>query len=283
MICKKIKKLSDGREIYIRWTDKKSGRDIQKPIPLADHFHRRVSRLLSRIETPDFLYSAKKGRSYISNASKHDIALPSVKIDIRKFYPSVRAQAIFHFFRDRMKCADDVAGILTKILTVDGHLATGSSVSPILSYFAYEDMFHEMHALAKERGCVMTCYVDDMVFTGKGANRQLIFDMKNIAKRFRLRVHKTKTYSAWQPKVITGVAVTKKGLRLPNKRQKIIRQQEQLLPDPSDLNNRFLAVRQLASRLHEASQVHVAWKPKAIAASTHARELAVIIRQQPPC
>lgn len=270
---RKLIRILDRRDNYICWVDEKSKRDIQKPKPFLDIIHKRIATLLSRIETPDFLHSAIKGKSYVTNAAQHSPNFPSIKIDIRKYYPSVRAQAIFHFFCNRMKCAQDVAGILTKLLTVDGHLATGSSVSPILSYYAYEDMFQEMAALAGERGCVMTCYVDDMVFTGKGATRQLIYDMRKIARRYRLWVHKTKIFSASQPKVVTGVAVTKLGLRLPNKRQKIIREEHALLPDLSQPNERLAAVRRLASRVHEAGQVDPAWKPKATALSAHARML----------
>src|SRR5258705_185981 len=84
-------------------------------------------------KTPEFLHSAIKGRSYVTNASEHGPNAPTIKVDIRRFYPSIRAAAVFHFFRDHMQCAEDVAGILTKLLTVDGHLPTGSSASPILS------------------------------------------------------------------------------------------------------------------------------------------------------
>lgn len=258
---------------YIRWTDKKTGRPIQQPKRLLDGVHKRVGVLLSRIETPDFLHSAIKGRSYISNASQHDPNQPTVKIDVRKFYPSTRAQAVFHFFRDRMICDGDVAGMLARLLTVDGHLATGSSASPILSYFAYDDMFAEIEAIAIDRCCEMTCYIDDMVFTGPGATRRLIYDIIQIVRRYRLWGHKTKIFKAGQPKVITGVAVTRVGGRLPNKRQRAINDELLLFDSSTNDNDRLKIMRRLFGRMYEAVQVDPLWTPRAEAVAAQKRGL----------
>ncbi len=257
--------LLGAEDNYIRWVDKKTGRDIQCPKPLLDKLHRRAAALLSRIDTPDFLHSAVKGRSYISNAGQHSAEEPTVKIDVRKFYPSARAQAVFHFFRDRMLCDGDVAGILARLLTVDGHLATGSSASPILSYFAYEDMFFEIEQLALSRNCKMTCYIDDMVFTGDGATRRMIYDLIRIVRRYRLWGHKTKLFYPGQPKVITGVAVTKVGARLPNRRQKTIIDDLRLLDTAVSDAQRLGILRRLHGRLYEAAHIDSSWLPKATA------------------
>lgn len=268
-----LDRLLKADENYVRWTDKKTGRPIQQPKPLLEGVHKRVGVLLSRIETPEFLHSAIKGRSYISNASRHDPNHPTVKIDVRKFYPSTRAQAVFHFFRDRMMCDGDVAGMLARLLTVDGHLATGSSASPILSYFAYDDMFAEIEALAVDRDSVMTCYVDDMVFTGPGATRRLIYDIIQVVRRYRLWGHKTKVFKAGQPKVITGVAVTRVGGRLPNKRQKAINDELSLLESAPNDNERLKIMRRLLGRMYEAVQVDPSWLQRAEALAAQMRGL----------
>ena len=258
-----VQSLCEAADNYKRWTDKASGRPIQEPMPKLDKVHKRVARLLAKIETPDYLHSAIKGRSYITNAEKHKVDAGCVKIDVRKFYPSVRAQAVHHFFLDRMHCTGDAAGILTKLLTVDGHLPTGSSSSPILSYFAYEDMFQELDALSVERGCVMTVYVDDVVFTGPGATRAMLYAARRIFGKYRLHAHKTKMFRAGQPRIITGVAVTKDGMRLPNKRQKSIADDFAAFDHLPDGYEKLVVARRLTGRLFEASQVDATWRPKA--------------------
>jgi hypothetical protein len=257
--------LEEAEDNYIRWIDKKTKRAIQKPKTVLEQVHRRVGIFLARIETPEFLHSAVKGRSYITNAERHAIDKPTVKIDIRKFYPSVRAQAVFHFFRDRMSCAGDVAGILARLLTVDGHLATGSSASPILSYFVYEDMFGEIEELAVQRGCAMTCYVDDLVFTGPGATRRLVYDLTQVVRRYRLWVHKTKLFQAGQAKVITGVAVTKVGKRVPNEREQTIKRgRAELKAAKTDAERRPI-MRRLTGQLFAAAQIDpTKWHSQAV-------------------
>ena len=61
-----IDMLLSARENYVRFTEKKSGRPIQEPKPTLQAIHKRVAKLLGRIETPDELHSAKKGRSYVT-------------------------------------------------------------------------------------------------------------------------------------------------------------------------------------------------------------------------
>lgn len=233
--------------------------------------HKRVSTLLARVETPPFLHSAIKGHSYVTNAAEHSAAHPTVKTDIKKFFQSVRSAAVFHFFRDTMQCAGDVAGIVTALLTVDGHLPTGSSVSPILSYFAYHEMFGQINTLAQSRDCVMTCYIDDIAITGPAATARLLYEVRQIIRKFRLRAHKTKIFFAGQPKIITGVAVTKRGRRLPNKRQRIIQDGLLELNRAATDAERLAIMRPLLSRLYEAAQVDPTWRVRADAMKTERR------------
>lgn len=248
---------------YKRWIDKKSGRAIQEPRPRLAKVHRRIAKLLGGIDTPPYLHSAKKGRSYISNAAAHSVDDGCVKIDVRKFYPSARVQAVYHFFLDRMACDGDVAGMLAKLLTVDGHLPTGSSASPIVSYFAYEDLFHELAVLAEVSGCKMTVYVDDIVFTGAGATPRLLFEARKAIGKRHLHGHKTKVFRPGQPRIITGVAVTKSGFRLPNRRQVDIAEDQKLFDGLPFGREKLIVARRLTGRLFEASQIDAGWRVRA--------------------
>ncbi|WP_346322418.1 reverse transcriptase family protein [Emcibacter sp. SYSU 3D8] len=276
LTMEQLQRLEAAKENYVRWTDKATGRAIQQPKTRLGGVHRRVTVLLSRIQTPEFLHSAVKGRSYISNARQHNPCHPTVKIDIRKFYQSIRAQAVYHFFADRMHCNPEVAGLLAHFLTVDGHLATGSSVSPILSFFAYEDMLQEMHDLAVLRGCTMTCYVDDIAFSGPNASRRLVYDAINILRRYRLWGHKTKSFKLGQPKVLTGVAITKVGPRLPNRRRDAIAQDFEILRRVALEAERLEVFRRLVGRLYEAAQIDPSWLPKAV----HMKDLSRALSKQ---
>ncbi len=201
--------------------------------------------------------------TYISNAKSHPPSQPTVKIDVKKFYVNARGQAVYHFFLERMDCDPRAAGILARLLTVGGHLPTGSSASPIVSYFAYEDMFNELFELAVHRSCKMTVYVDDIVFTGAGATRELLYEAKKIMRKYRLFGHKTKSFRARQPKVLTGVAITEQGPRLPNKRQKSIADDFVLFANMPFGEEKLRCARRLTGKLYEAAQVDNMWKKKA--------------------
>jgi RNA-directed DNA polymerase len=252
---KELDEIADVSGRYKVWQDNKSGRWIQEPKENLKSIHCAIARLLAAIETPDYLHSAKKGFSYLSNAQLHPSDQPTVKIDVKSFYGAVRAQAVFHFFFDRMKCARDVAGVLTKILTFNGHLPTGSSASPILSYFAYEDMFLDLWQLGQNSGCIMTVYVDDIIFTGTGANRHLLNEAKKIMSAYKLKGHKQKRFFANQPKILTGVVRTPLGSKLPNKRQKNIRLQTKIVGQTACRERRLIEAKRLLSYLQEAAQV----------------------------
>jgi RNA-directed DNA polymerase len=262
-----------SQENYIRFQTEE-GRDVQWPKPYLRRLQKRAANLLGRIKTPDFLHSAKRGRSYITNAASHNALAPAIKVDVRKFFDSVRAQAVYHFFKDTMLCEPDVAAVLAKLFTVDSHLPTGGNVSPILSYFTYMEMFSNIDSLAKQRGCIMTCFIDDMTITGPGATGKLIHEIKSIMRCYRLWGHKTRVFQAREARVITGVAVTVQGLRLPNERQQAIKEDLVELRKPHSDDARLRILRRVAGRLHEAAQIDKRWRPRAVAISARLKATA---------
>jgi RNA-directed DNA polymerase len=270
---KTINYLTSSTDNYIRFTTAQD-RDIQWPKPSLRKIQKRAGNLLGRIETPYFLHSARKGKSYITNAAEHSAVLPGAKVDIKKFFQSVRAPAVYHFFLDKMLCEPDVAAVLAKLFTVDRHLPTGGNTSPILSYFAYMDMFSEIEALAKQRGCAMTCFMDDMTFTGPGATRKLIYEVRSILCRYRLWAHKTKLFKSDQTRVITGVAVTTRGLRVPNKRQQAIAKDLEQLSKARSGETCLEILQRVIGRTYEAAQIDAAWRPRAVALVARRRTIA---------
>ncbi|MCP5382735.1 MAG: RNA-directed DNA polymerase [Kordiimonadaceae bacterium] len=194
----------------------KKPRVVQEPIPELQRIHKKVTRYLSRIKSPSYLNSAIKSRSYITNAQPHIGSTRRFTVDIKSFYTSVSFAKVVWFFEERMKCSREVAVLLTKIITYNGHLPTGSSSSPILSYYAYSDMFDEICNLADNAGVTMTLYVDDLTFSGEGADRYLLNDVIETIKKYGLVPHKIKTSNNKNGFVVTGVAVTRERLKAPH-------------------------------------------------------------------
>ena len=103
-----------------------------------------------------------RGQSYVSNADHHKYARDVCTLDIADYFMSTSRQRVAWFFREVMHCSLDVAAILGSLLTVDDHLATGSTVSPVMSFYAFYDMWSSISRIAHEAGCKVSIYMDDI-------------------------------------------------------------------------------------------------------------------------
>lgn len=233
----------------------KKPRAVQKPKGTLLFIHKRICRLLSRVHTPEYLHSAVKKRSYITNAREHQGNSSTIKIDIKNFFNNVKRSAVYRFFSHTMQCPPDVADLLSKILTCDGHLATGSCASPILSFFVYKDLFDSINSTCLEKGCKMTCYVDDISITGSSANENLLYEIRCMIHQKGLKTHKRKYYSPGRPKIITGVLVQSFSLKLPNARHLLIHQAKANYGAAKTNRERYEAIKILVGRLFEGAQL----------------------------
>ena len=255
-----------------------AGRWIETPKPVLKRIQVRIAYLLGQIETPEYLHSGVKKRSYITNAAGHSADLSTIKVDLKKFFPSARSAEVFRFLTEDLKWAPDVAGLGTKLLTIHGHLPTGGNVSPLLSFWAYKPLFDEVDRLSTENNCHFSLYVDDMSLSGEFASRKLMHTVRTSIGQHRLQAHKFHHFQKGQPKVITGVAQTTSGQKLPIKRQELIRKAELELRAATDDAEKIAILRPLIGRLCEAVEVDPAsWKNKA---AEHIQAARIIDRRR---
>lgn len=249
-----VPRLLDPKHYHVWRNDKE--REIQAPHGWLAQVHRRISKLLSRVELPDYVYS-QKGRSYADNARAHRGKTPLIKTDISRFYPSVTKQAVFRMFVDEFECAVDIAHRLTDICCYkQAHLPTGSTLSGRVAFFAKRSMFDEIAAVAQAAECKMTVYVDDVTISGAAATKALLGSVRQIIARHGLltKSGKSKTYASSSAKVVTGAVVVQYEVRLPNTRHLHIHRARQAIQTASSADLQH-AQRALAGRLQEASQV----------------------------
>lgn len=197
----------------------KKSRWVQAPKPKLKAVHKRLFQLLGRISYPDYLHSGVKGRSYVTNAERHVGERQLYKLDIKSFFPSVSIGHIYYFFHNRLKCAPDVSWKLQRLCTYGDMLPTGSCISQIMAFNAYEPMFCELNELANGNGAVMTCYVDDLTFSGRNISGRFQYSVKEVIKKNGLSSHKEHFYGQSARKTITGVIVDGDALKVPNKQQ----------------------------------------------------------------
>jgi retron-type reverse transcriptase len=174
---------------------------------------------LSRIAPPDFLFCPVKRRSYVDNAAQHIGAKEIRTLDIKAYFPSTPRHRVYWFFLHVMRCSPDVASILAQLLTVNGHLATGSTVSPILSFFAFYDMWQAIAGIAKEAGCKLTVYIDDVTLSGEAVPERVAWQVRQKIHSRGLIYHKEKHYTGGTGEV-TGALIKDGAMQVPNRQRK---------------------------------------------------------------
>lgn len=197
----------------------------QRPLKLVQA---RLARLLARIEPPDFLFCPVKGRCYVSNAAAHRNNRMIQCLDIKAFFPSTPQRRVFWFYHQIMKCERDIAGLLAKLACFQGHLPTGSPLSPIIAYFAYYDLWESIDQFCKKRGFTFTVYVDDVTISGAKVPRSAIWEVRQMIRKAGLHYHKEKTFVDGAAE-ITGVIVGDGQLCAPFRQHKKMREARLLL------------------------------------------------------
>ena len=272
-----------GRSNYVFFdVQPKSGkkkRHVEQPYPPLRTVQRSLTRLLGRIEPPPYLHSAFRGRSYITNAAVHSCSERSAKIDIKSFFQEADGSRVARAFREQFLCSPDVAAVLAKLTTILGHIPTGGNSSTMISFWAYKPMFDRIHQMAKAAGIEMTCCVDDMTFPGQKATPGFINSVRLIVRRFGLKTHKEHHFPPNSPKVITGVAVTSNGQRLPNKRRRLLHDAFGEVAAESNLEKKVKKAQSLMGRATEAEQVEPRFRAEVFLATKMLKEAKADLRE----
>lgn len=244
---------------YRCWDEKKKNggfRHIEAPDDNLKFIQRRISDLLQRIGPPSYLMAPVKKRSYVDNAAVHRGARAFCLLDVEDFFPSCTDKKVFWFFNKRMNCAAHVAALLTKLATFQGHLPQGSPCSPILAYFAYSDMWDEIHAIAKRSSCSLSIYADDITISGQNVPGRDIWAIKQTLHRHGHRYSRNKERQIVdKPADITGVIVSKETLLLPNRQHRKIAKLERQRQLEQTREGKDSLARQLRGRRAQASQI----------------------------
>lgn len=216
-----LRAMAVGPDRYRQFSiEKKSGgsRPVEDPVAPLKRVQGRIAKMLARIEPPAFLFCPVKGRCYVSNAARHREARVVHCLDIKKFFPSTPRVRVIWFFQTVMGCHGHVAGLLGDLCTFEGHLPTGSPLSPILAYYSYQDMWAEIAAFCAARGYTLTVYVDDVTISGDKVPIADVWQVRRMIHRRGLRYHKLKHYVD-QPAEITGVIVRDGRVVVPNRQR----------------------------------------------------------------
>jgi len=199
-------------------------RDIEDPNWKLKPIHRKIHQLISKIPTPDYLFSKKKS-SCVLNAKAHSrINGLTLNIDIESFFPSTYKSKVQSFFGYYLQYPRDIAEFIAEICTVKSHIPTGSPLSLMLAFWANKPMFDELNKFSKSRNVTMTIYVDDISFTGSAVNNLFKDKVIEIINHHHHKVNKDKIrFFGRKFKFINRIAIVEGLLKPNNKISKEVR------------------------------------------------------------
>jgi RNA-directed DNA polymerase len=216
----------------------------------------RIQSLCNRIEQPVYLHSPRTGHTAAGNADVHRLSKIVAKLDIRQFYPSTTDEHVFRFFRNHLKMTDDVAGLITKLCTVDGRLPFGSPLSPILCTLVHRDLFVQIYQYYQSTDIKMSLWVDDITLSGDNITSELLWDVKQFIKAKGLKYHKVKIRHLHRGAIITGFFLHPAGIAAANKHHLGVRDKLAELDGTSDTTARLKLVRSLIGSVNYGRRIY---------------------------
>ncbi len=204
---------------------RKKARTASVPNFWLKRLHSRVHGLLSAMATPAYAHGSIKNRSYITNALVHVGGKEVLTMDLRDFFRSVKRHHVYFFFKDKLCCSPDVAGILSNLLTYQRALPVGSPVSALLAMWVCHSMFESLDRLASEYQLKFSTFVDDLTFSGElvPSSYQLLVERICIQFGLSIREDKTVLYRNGMAASVTGVIIHGGSIKPPHSRYQNLR------------------------------------------------------------
>jgi len=143
--------------------------------------HKKINKLLDRLDYPINIQGGIAGRSIVTNASIHVGKKYVANYDIKNFFPSISYKIIYKSF-EKQKCAPEVCRMLTRFTTMDGYLPQGFATSPKVSGLVLYKVNFRIEKLFKPYSLVHTFWIDDLTIS---SNRPIKKFQKLLYKIFR--------------------------------------------------------------------------------------------------
>jgi RNA-directed DNA polymerase len=185
-------------------------------------------RLLARAKRHPAASGFERKQSIVTNAVRHMGRAVVVRMDLKDFFPSIRADRIKKYF-GAIGWNADAAALLTHICTYNGGLPQGAPTSPALSNLVNYRLDNRLQKLADVTKATYTRYADDLTFSFAADDRERIATTINCVKavveaegyqlHMKRKLHVRRRH---QRQVVTGLVVNA-GVRLPRETRRWLR------------------------------------------------------------
>jgi len=204
---------------------KRSGgcREISMPYPTLLYIQRWIKiNILSKVELNDCANGFVKEKSIITNAKTHIGSKVILKMDISNFFPSIGINRVISIFKN-FGYSKRVAYSLSTLCTLNNYLPQGAATSPPISNIIAKGFDSRLKMLAKSYNLTYSRYADDLTFSGNFIPHKIIIIIKEILLKegFIINDKKTKIITGSGKRIITGISIASKSLKLPKSTKRL--------------------------------------------------------------
>lgn len=220
------------QECYIsRRTAVINGKNRQLAVPTGKlrRVHERLKFHLNKIKQPPYLFSPRKGYGQRDNAKQHAQGTQVLKLDIKQFYPRTMREDIWRWAHYQLGIRDDVAGLIAKLVAIDGRMPFGSPISPVLTTLVHRAMFDQVYLICQRYGLTMTLWVDDLTISGLEVPGEVVTAIRDAIRAGGFQTHKIERLVTSRPTAITGVPIARRRVLAPQSLHQRIRAEYTLL------------------------------------------------------
>ncbi|MBY0266796.1 MAG: reverse transcriptase family protein [Burkholderiales bacterium] len=115
-----------------------------------------------RTHFPPYLTGSIAGRDFIANVEVHKGARVVITEDIAQFFDCITEQHVYRIWREFFRFSDEIADLLTHLMTKDGRVFQGTPTSSYLANLAFWDFEPQLVNRLAARGIRYSRYVDDI-------------------------------------------------------------------------------------------------------------------------
>ena len=207
---------------------KRSGglRSISIPRPALKALQATILRRLESFPVSDQAHAFCAGRSIKSHAALHLRSTDFVKVDLKDFFPSIRADAVFETFLS-LGFEPGLAQAMTRLTTFMGGLPQGAPSSPIISNLVMRKFDASLAAFADTHGLIYSRYADDIVVSGKSIDVRMSNLALDIIQKLGFEINFAKTRLMRSPSkiILTGISISEGQTKIPKEYKRSLRQQ----------------------------------------------------------
>jgi RNA-directed DNA polymerase len=186
-----------------------------------------LEEILQKIPVSNSATAFKKEQNGIKeNANFHKYSIYLLQLDMKDFFSSISSSKVFNVFR-QLGYNNFISNILTKLCTFNGSLPQGGVCSPYISNLVCYKLDNRFVGLCSTRDILYTRYADDLTFSAD--NKETLKKIRKVIEEividegFSINVKKTRFLSPYSHKIVTGITINDKNLKVKKKIKRNLR------------------------------------------------------------